>query len=244
MLVRERRSDAWATAAREIALLAVLFAGYKLTRHEVGGRIDIAFANARRVIHLEDLFHVGFEAPLQRFFLHSRSVVVALNRYYVSMHFSTMLVFLVWLFVTHRDAYARIRRILVMTTGVALVAHIAFPLAPPRMMPGFVDTMAVFGPDAYGSARIASLANQYAAMPSVHFAWSLIVAYGVIHAARPRLRRVAVIHPALTLLAILVTANHYWLDAGVAGAVLAVAFVVDARLQGTLAPADAAVEFA
>jgi hypothetical protein len=219
-------------------VLAALFTGYKLTRYAVAGRIDLAFANARRVIELERLLHLDFESSLQHVFLHTRGVVVVLNRYYVSMHFTTTLVFLVWVFLVHGERYAHVRRVLVMTTAIALVLHVVFPLAPPRMMPGFVDTMATFGPNAYGSAREASLANQYAAMPSVHFAWSLVVAYGLVHAARARLRWLVAVHPTLTLTAILVTANHYWLDAAAGAAVFLMAYATETRVHARSATAE------
>lgn len=219
-------------------MLAVLFLGYKLTRYAVAGRIDLAFANARRVLELERVLHLDFESWLQHMFLHTRGLVIVLNRYYVSMHFTTTALFLVWLFIVHPARYTHVRRVLVMTTAIALVLHVVFPLAPPRMMPGFVDTMSTFGPNAYGSARGASLANQYAAMPSVHFAWSLVVAYGLVHTLRGRLRWLVAIHPTLTLTAILVTANHYWLDAAAGAAVFLMAHAIESRVRARSGTAE------
>ena len=109
-------------------------------------------------------------------------------------------------------------------TGTALVVHIVFPLAPPRMFPqwGFVDTMAAFGPNAYAGAS-GDLVNQFAAMPSLHVGWAALIAY-VVHRTGPRwLAAVAAAHVVVTVLVVVVTANHYWLDGIVALALLAVA---------------------
>jgi hypothetical protein len=117
-------------------------------------------------------------------------------------------------------------------TATALAIHVAFPLAPPRMLAGFVDTLDVFGPDIYPADHTQSVANQFAAMPSLHFGWSVIVAAGFVMVVRNRWRWLALAHPVITLLAIVATANHYWLDAAVAGllvAAVATLTVVPAR---------------
>jgi PAP2 superfamily len=106
--------------------------------------------------------------------------------------------------------------VLVAVTLAALAIHVAFPLAPPRMMPGFVDTMVLYGPNPYNSAAVQGFANQFAAMPSLHVGWSLIVAFGVITISRSKYRYAIIAHPILTFLAVTLTANHYWLDGAVA----------------------------
>lgn len=210
-------------ASREVALLAGLFLAYKAVRLAVAGRVDVAFDNARRVIDVERSLHIGVERGVQQIVLHSQGLIVLLNRYYVSMHFLTFVAFLIWVFVAHRDHYAHLRRLIVGSTALALVMHAVFPLAPPRMLSGFVDTMAVYGPNAYASSAVASTANQHAAMPSVHFMWAAIVAYGIIRCTQSRSHWLAIAHPAITLLAIVATANHFVLDAVVgAGLVLVV----------------------
>lgn len=214
----------------EAAVLGALFLAYKAVRLAVAGRVEAAFDNAQRVLGFERTLHLAVEHELQKLVLHSTGLVVALNRYYVSMHFMTMAVFLVWLFFAHRDHYAHVRRLLVASTAIALLIHTLFPLAPPRMLPGFVDTMARYGPNAYASPRVRALANQHAAMPSVHFMWAVIVAYGVVVASKARLRWVAIAHPVITFVAILATANHYWLDAAVGGGLVALVLASDRKV--------------
>lgn len=224
----------WTKAAGEFALLAVLFLGYKAVRLAVAGRVDEAFDNAHHVIGLERALHLDVEHGVQALVLHSQRLVVALDRYYVSMHFATFVVFLLWLYIVHREHYAHVRWLIVGSTALALVLHAVYPLAPPRMLPGFVDTMARFGPNAYASSAVASLANQHAAMPSVHFMWAVIVAYGVVRAARTPYRWIAVVHPVLTLVAIVATANHFLLDAIVGGVLLVIVLTSETAIARAL----------
>lgn len=215
--------------------MAALFLAYKAVRLAVAGRVAVAFENADRVLSLERLLHIDVEHGVQALVMHSERLVVAINRYYVSMHFTTFVVFLIWLFVLHREHYPHIRWLIVVSTALALVLHVVFPLAPPRMLPGFVDTMARFGPNAYASSAVASLANQHAAMPSVHFMWAVIVAYGVVRASRSPVRWIAVAHPVLTLIAIVATANHYLFDAVVGGGILAVVLASETAITRAIA---------
>jgi len=214
----------------EAAVLGALFLAYKAVRLAVRGRVGAAFHNAHRVVGFERHMHLAIEHGLQKLVLHSTGLVVLLNRYYVSMHFMTMAVFLLWLFFAHRDHYPHVRRLLVASTAIALVIHALFPLAPPRMLPGFVDTMARYGPNAYASAQVRALANQHAAMPSVHFMWAAIVAYGVITASTWRFRWIAIAHPIITFFAIVATANHYWLDAAIGGGLVVLVLNSDKKM--------------
>jgi hypothetical protein len=130
------------------------------------------------------------------------------------------------------DAYPSCRRILIVMTGIGLAIHALYPLAPPRMLPGFgfIDTGQLFGPSPYGDTS-EGLANQFAAMPSLHFGWALLVAWGALRFSRSPWRRLLVVHPFLTLAAIIITANHYWLDAVVALFIFVVALRIDRILS-------------
>ncbi len=102
------------------------------------------------------------------------------------------------------------------------------PLAPPRMLAaaGLVDTARVYGPSVYGAVpETDSMANQFAAMPSLHFGWALMVAVGLIAATRSRWRALWLLHPLLTLFVVVGTANHYWFDALAAAALLGLALL-------------------
>jgi hypothetical protein len=123
---------------------------------------------------------------------------------------------LLWLSIWRPKAYPHVRWTIVALTGLALIGHIAFPLAPPRMMPGFVDTGLKFGQSVYGVERSGGVANQFAAMPSLHVGWAALIALSMILITRSRWRWLWLAHPIITFTVVVVTANHYWLDGIVA----------------------------
>ena len=143
-----------------------------------------------------------------------------MNHYYLWFHFPVAIGLLMWLYWRHNDHYFYIRRLMAVVTFVALVIHVAYPLAPPRMMPGFVDTMFRYGPSIYTRNTLEGAANQIAAMPSLHFGWAVIAAMAIVQVNRSRWRYVAVLHPFLMATAIMATANHWWVDAAAAGLII------------------------
>jgi hypothetical protein len=206
-----------------------LFFCTKLIRFPVRGQASEAYDNALRVIDFERTLRFFTEPDLQRLVLHHPEVVRALNRYYVMAHFPITIAALAWLYVRRPLAYLTARRVLVITTALGLVIHMLYPLAPPRMLPGFgfVDTGHVFGPAAYGAGAVFNgLANQFAAMPSLHFGWAVVVAITIIRQARTRLRWLIVLHPVATTAAIVMTANHYWMDVIVAAVLVALVYAM------------------
>jgi hypothetical protein len=128
---------------------------------------------------------------------------------------------LLWLSIWRPKAYSHVRWTMVALTGLALIGHIAFPLAPPRMMPGFVDTGLRFGQSVYGPDHTGGAVNQFAAMPSLHVGWAALIALSMILITRSRWRWLWLLHPVITFTVVVVTANHYWLDGLVALALLA-----------------------
>lgn len=230
---RRRRPRLTAALAVEVAVMGTVFVAYRQVRHLTSGDTAQAMDNAARVVELEHRFHVFNEQAVQRLVLHSELAVAFLNRYYVAVHFPATIAMLVWAFCRHRDAYGRIRAAFLGVTLAALAIHVAVPLAPPRMLAGFVDTLDVYGPRIYPTDTTQSVANQFAAMPSLHFGWAVLVAAGVIAVARSRWRLLVLAHPAITLLAIVATANHYWLDAAVALALVGLAGLVIHRRART-----------
>ncbi|MEV8549879.1 phosphatase PAP2 family protein, partial [Streptomyces glaucescens] len=224
---------------RELLLVAGLFVLYKLGRRLATGHTDAAFANARHVWDLERALSLPGEGAVQSLLLHGDLLVRAANTYYATVHFPATAAFLIWLYLRRPGHYRWARRVLAAVTAAALVLHLAFPLAPPRMLAaaGLTDTGRVYGPSVYGPPATDTLSNQFAAMPSLHFGWALMVALGLIAATRSRLRWLWLAHPLLTLLVIVGTANHYWLDSLVAAALLALALAVLRPPPRTTAPA-------
>ncbi|WP_037673311.1 phosphatase PAP2 family protein [Streptomyces griseus] len=213
---------------RELLLVAGLFLVYKLGRQLATGHTAEAFHNAHRVWDLERAVHLPGEGAVQSWLLHGDTLAHLANTYYATVHFPATAAFLIWLYLRRPLHYVWARRVLAAVTAAALLVHLAFPLAPPRMLAatGLIDTARVYGPSVYGPPQTDHLSNQFAAMPSLHFGWALMVAIGLIVATRSRWRWLWLLHPLVTLLVIVGTANHYWLDAIVAGAVLGLALAV------------------
>ncbi|MEW2372063.1 phosphatase PAP2 family protein [Streptomyces sp. NPDC006656] len=217
---------------RELLLVAGLFAVYKAGRMLSTGRTEEAQHNAARVWDAERALHLPGEGAVQRVLLHSDAAVHAANTYYAAVHFPATVLFLVWLYLRRPGHYLWTRRVLAVLTGAALVLHLSFPLAPPRMLAAahLVDTGQVYGPTVYQAAPAAdTMANQFAAMPSLHFGWALMLALGMIAATRSRWRALWLLHPLATLLVVVGTANHYWADALVATLLLGAALLLVPR---------------
>ncbi|MFE4257435.1 phosphatase PAP2 family protein [Streptomyces sp. NPDC056883] len=220
---------------RELLLVVGLFAVYKCGRMLATGRTDEAYRNATRIWDAERTLHLPGEGLVQRLLLHSDALVHTANTYYAAVHFPATVLFLVWLYVRRPAHYLWTRRVLAVLTGAALVIHLAFPLAPPRMLgeAHLIDTGQVYGPTVYGAAPAAdTMANQFAAMPSLHFGWALMLALGMIAATSSRWRALWLLHPLVTLLVVVGTANHYWLDAIVATLLLGAALLLVPRPVG------------
>jgi hypothetical protein len=206
---------------REVIYIAAFYAAYTLVRDLRGTRPVSraqAFTNAKRVVTAERLFGIFQEHRIQAWFLHFHYVVRTLDDFYGTAHFVITLGALVYLFRRQPGRYPLWRNTLAVTTALALVGFAFFPLMPPRLLPGsyhIVDTLrAVGGLWSFDSGPMNAVSNQYAAMPSLHFAWSLWCALALGPAAKNGALKVLVwVYPALTLLCIVVTGNHYLLDA-------------------------------
>ncbi len=225
--VTTRRAGFWSRPAwREFALLAAVYELYTLTRRLTAGDVGVAVTNARDVLRAE---HLAGLAP-ERWLNHAVSIrpflAVPADYAYATLHYVVTLVVLVWMWRAHPTAYLPARRTLMAATLLGLVGFATVPLAPPRMMPGFIDTMAHYAQDGWwGSAASApkglgSFTNQFAAMPSLHVGWAIWCGVVVArHAQRAWVRRLAVAYPVLVVLVVMSTANHYLVDA-VAGLVV------------------------
>lgn len=226
---------------REVLYIAAFYGIYTLVRNLQEGDTAKARSNALHVIRLEKLLGIYQEHGLQHLFgltqhvdlhrIHWRTFIQFWNVYYGSAHFIVTIVAIVWLFRTNKARYPLWRNTLAFTTGLALIGFAFFPLMPPRLMAdhGFVDTLRyVGGLWSFDSGPMAKVSNQYAAMPSLHFAWATWCALVFWPVAKKRWwgRVLVVLHPALTLFGIVVTANHYVLDAVGGACTLGIGFAL------------------
>ena len=229
-------SAAWtlsAGLARESALLFGLYALWQFAGSFTVMSTAGAIPRARWLWHAERVLLLPSETSLQRPFLAHPALVQAFNLYYDILHFPALGACLIWLYARHRDAYPAVRTTVALFTGLSLLIQL-IPVAPPRLLPGtgLVDTAVRYGQSVY-SWHGGFDADEFSAMPSVHVGWALIVAIAVITVSRSRWRWLAAAYPALTLLVVVVTANHFWLDGIVAGLLVALVMVVQ-RTAGRL----------
>ena len=215
-------------AVRELLLVAVLWVAYSLGRLAADDRVSAAFDNAHRVWDIERTLHLPDEVGVQHLMLHSVILVHAANSYYAFVHFPVTAAFLLWMYTRRPAHYVWARRSLATLTATALAGHMLFPLAPPRMLAaaGLLDTAHVYGPAVYGSPHSDTLANQYAAMPSLHVGWAVLVAIVAIRATHSHWHWLWLAYPATTLAVVVGTANHYWLDGLIACAIIAAVLTV------------------
>lgn len=219
---------------REVLVILGLFVLYRLGRLALTGQDELAIDNAWWVWGIERMLWMPDEEVLQDWALQWPDLLRAANWYYVGVHFPITAAFLAWGWWRRPpEEYRWARRLLTVLTGMALAGHVVMPLAPPRMLTslGFLDTMATFGPSAYkGSA--ATVANQFAAMPSLHVGWALLISVVVIRTAAGGWRWLTLLHPAITVAVVVVTANHYWVDAIAAALLLGLALLVTPTPHG------------
>jgi len=258
---------------REVIYIAAVYLVYSTVRNKFGsaggapGHANgIAYGHALDVIDLERNLRLFFEQRLQSWYLGlpGHGFIQFWNVFYGSAHFVVTGVALVLLFFRDPARYPRWRNTLAFTTLLALLGFAAFSLMPPRLLDkpveeygpppamvsehfGFVDTLQEYPTFwSFESGGLKTLSNQYAAMPSLHTAWavwSLLVLWPLVR--RRWLRVLIVLYPLATFFCIVVTANHYWLDALMGVATLAIGYLIasrvtdwwDARYPSTPTPA-------
>lgn len=213
-----RRLPRWAL---EAMLLLGLYLTGELARGVARGGEPSAEAHAAFIVRLERRLHVFDEATIQ----HAAGHVVGLSTFlgyaYVSVHLAGTAAVLVWVYRRRRDEYARLRNTLALATGLGVVVYALFPAAPPRLAGlGIADTVSAATSLNLDSSLISSLYNPYAAVPSMHIGFSLIVGIAVVRLARRTLWRVAgALYPVFVLFVIVATGNHFFFDAAAGAAV-------------------------
>jgi hypothetical protein len=202
-------------------MIVVAFYGlYTLVRdqHATRGGLGDATRDALQVVRLERALHIFHEQWLQARVIHWRLFIEFWNSYYGTVHFIAVVVVLVLLFYRDPERYPLWRNTIAFTTALALLGFAFYPVLPPRLLPagyGFVDTLSQFGGVwNFSHGAVAKASNQYAAMPSLHTAWSTWCALAAAPMIRPRWGRwLVALYPVATIYCIVVTANHYFLDA-------------------------------
>ena len=225
-----RLPQGWLDLLRQLALFAGAYYVYRIVRGIVDGQAVQAFENGRALVYLERDMGLFFEPGLQAWAEGQEWILWVANVMYVNSHFIVTTTFLAWLYLARNHAYYFVRNMFMVAMGLALVLYVAYPTAPPRFLTewGFTDTVAQFvGNEAETGASV--LYNPYAAVPSMHVAFALMIAVPAISLVRHRtLKALWAVYPLLVTFVVVVTANHYWIDA-LLGAMVAAAAAWAAR---------------
>ena len=226
--IGRRLPHGWGDLLRQVAFFVIAYNLYQVVRGIADGHRHIAFANAVHIMHLERSLGAFFEPGFQQAFLSHQWIIDIANWMYFNTHFVVTTAFLFWLYMFRNESYNFVRNMFMVAMGLALVGYALFPTAPPRMFPGmgFTDTIAAFTNSSQDSAFTSALVNSYAAVPSMHIAFSLMIAVPATYLVRTSWARALwSAYPMLILFVILVTANHYWFDAAVGAGVACLAAV-------------------
>jgi membrane-associated phospholipid phosphatase len=204
---------------------------YELVRGIVAGQGSVALANGHAIISLEKATGTFVEPSIQSLFTGSGALMDAANWIYMNAQFTVNLLFLAFIYVYRNEIFYFVRNMFFVSMGIALIVHLAVPVAPPRLFPqyGFVDTVHKFAHVNQDTGAVSLFVNPYAAVPSMHMCFALLVgATGFRLTRRWLLRALAISYPLLVLAVIVITGNHFFFDA-VVGAALAVVAAIAAQ---------------
>jgi hypothetical protein len=223
----------WLDVLRQVALFASAYLAYRLVRGLVESDANVAFAHARDLISLELSLHVFVEPSIQTWASGSHFVMGFASWLYVNAQTTVTVSALVYLYLRHNRNFYFVRNMFMIAMVIALVGYTVFPTAPPRFMPewGFIDSVSDFtGVHVnHASATANALLNPYAAVPSMHVAFALMIGWPLAKLAKHRIVSLLwLLYPFLMAFVIVVTANHFIFDA-ILGALTAGASAYGAR---------------
>jgi membrane-associated phospholipid phosphatase len=213
---------------------------YETVRGVAESNEAIPFQNARNIISTEKTFHFFVEQSVQSWAMGHRFLIDWANFMYVNSHFVITTSALVWLYLRHNDRFYFVRNMFVVAMGLALIGYLLVPTAPPRFFPelGFVDTIAYYVNVKHDSGLVTLFFNPYAAVPSMHVAFALLIAGPAVAIVKRKVfKALWVLYPLAVAFVVVVTGNHWIMDALAGAAVAATAAIVSARVLSRLWPA-------
>lgn len=217
-------------ALRQFFFLLACYAAYDVARIAVRGRGAVAMANAQAIINAEKALHLYIEPFIQAKASHVHALVIAMDWCYANLHLPATILVLVWIYLYRNDTFGFFRNVFLTMNVLAMTVFAMLPVAPPRLVPtsGVVDTLYLYSTSNYRTGILSFVTDQYAALPSLHIGYALFLSLAIYLLTTNRLARVAAaVYPVVVLAAIVITGNHYLLDAVAGVVVLAVAFVAN-----------------
>src|SRR3954469_23947792 len=225
-------------AARQLGLFVLAELSYEAVRGISDGARASAFVNGQNVIDFERGTHTFFEPNLQAFFLGHRWAIDFANFMYMNSHFVVTTAFLVWLYLFRNQNFYFVRNMFMVAMGLAVVGYALLPTAPPRMFDQFTDTITQYSQVNHDSALVKLFINPYAAIPSMHVAFSTMIGVTGVVISRHTITRVLwAAYPFLVFWVVVVTANHFWVDGAFGLLVAALSAVTAAQILARVRPA-------
>ena len=228
-----RRKAALGLVAEAVIMVGAYLA-YEAVRRLVAADSGDAFVHASRIIEVEQELGIFLEPSLQGLVVDHHWLVTLFNWIYVWGYLPVIAAAALYLYVRHHEFYTRYRNAFLVSGAAGLLIFAFLPVAPPRMFPefGFVDTVRDHS-TVYQQFERSNLVNEFAAVPSFHFGWILLVGLAIAqtnqHAAA---RALAFALPVLMLAAIVFTANHYLIDAAIGGVLVLGSLVAVRATEG------------
>jgi hypothetical protein len=232
-LAHEQTRSRWWIEALVIAWLCWI---YDAITNLAPLRLHVALTHAKDIMRAEQSLHIDVERSLDRWLAGHHTLSLVLSYYYDNAHFVVTLGLLGYLWWRRADIYRPLRNSLVLANALAFVVFWRFPVAPPRMLPGFTDVVAASHTiGSWHTGALASQANQLAAMPSLHIAWAAWCTLVMWQLSTRRwLRVLAVIYPLVTTFAVLSTGNHFVLDVLGGLVTIAVSVLIVRLIEGLM----------
>lgn len=212
---------------RELVVLTGLYGLWRTAKKLPLTQSEGAIERARRIVEFQESIGLPTELSLQEFVVRYDWLGWSSAAYYIGMHVPALFAFLIWMFVRHRDQYARWRNVLALTTAGCLFIRF-WHVAPPRFLTdlGYQDLSEVYDMSVYGPVGT-GVSGQFVAMPSIHVAWAAVIGFGVIAASPSRWKWLFAMHLPLTVLAVSATGHHWWLDGIVAFGLVGLSLAID-----------------
>jgi hypothetical protein len=238
--IGERLPHGWVDVLRQLALVAGAYYAYRIVRGAVDGQATVAYENARQLISLERSLGLFVEPGVHAWASGHAWIIGSASWLYVNSHFTVTVSALIFMYLFHNRSFYFVRNMFMVAMGLALVGYVAYPTAPPRFMPewGFQDSVANFTGVPADSVAVNALFNPFAAVPSMHVAFALMIGLPLARLVRSRvLRGLWLVYPLLVTFVVVATANHWWMDALLGAVTAAVSAWSASRLLGRARPA-------
>lgn len=223
----------WRDVLRQLVLFGGAYLLYRLVRGAVDGRASVAFQHARALINAERTLHFFVEPSVQAWASGSHLLMEIAAWIYINAQTSILVGALLYVYLFHNGSFYFVRNMLMISMAIALIGYVVFPTAPPRFLPewGFFDSVADLTGVPQTSVPVNALFNPYAAIPSMHVAFALMLGWPLARLVRRRVARVLwLIYPFVITFVTVATANHFLADAILGALTAGVSALLAARL--------------